>query len=150
MQNTKETGGLGLTDIDGAQIGLQVKWVQKLITEPKRWNYVYEFLIPSLNDVIWECNLSEHDVGKINLRESHWKNELYQWTRVHFHNPTNTAEVRKQVLWLNSHIRMQGKVVMYNVKFENVMNVEDILDEKNNFLKFEELKLKIPTASWLW
>ena len=57
------------------------------------------------------------------------------WSDLAFNDPISGDQVRNQVIWYNSNIRVQGKPVCYtNWLQKGVVKIADLLDKSNTFL----------------
>ena len=149
LQNARNNGGIEIANIDHKQLSLHVNWIKKLHDSPMKWPYVYEWIAPKLQAYIWECNLSKTDAQKINIPNCHWKNILIQWARIHHTSPETKNEIKEQIIYLNSHIKIQGKVIEEKLYNANIVRLSDILNETNEFVSFNEVKNKTENFSWL-
>ena len=70
-------------------------------------------LIPSLRQFIWQCNLKYSDVHEIIKTDSFWHDVLLASCKCNFYDP-EPSDIKHQIIWYNSHIKMDNKVVMWD------------------------------------
>ena len=65
--------------------------------------------------------------------------------------PQNAADIRKEIIWGNKHILCKGKLLyLKHWKKSNINFIDDLVDNKGNFLKGEEILRKLKyTANWI-
>ena len=122
-----ENGGLNLQDIELKDTAMKVKWAQLDRLQGNLMSELFKDMIP-LKDQKWECNLTVKDVEK-NFDNSIMTDILKAWARINAHTPTGVTQVTQQVLWYNSLIKSNGKLLFYKkwaklsiVKFEQLLS----------------------------
>ena len=73
-------------------------------------------LLPCLRENIWRCNLDAKDIKTIwksesMLAKNFWIEILGIWCEFN-HKNVESVNPANQLLWLNSHIRIQDKLVV--------------------------------------
>ena len=150
LQKHKEDGGQCLINLTAKYKSLLVQWVLRCV-ESTFFNIVLSNnLIPSLGQFIWQCNLQYTDVYGIIKTDSFWHDILVAWHKCNFYNP-EPSNIKHQIIWCNSHIKIDKKVVMWDrVAQHGVNRVEDLLSNQNRMLSYEEFLDKYPcNISWL-
>ena len=140
-------GGLKMMDVKMQSDAVKLNWV-------KRWRIASESEVPTWkclaennfrikSNLIWECNINIKDVGYCLESELAsnviWPEIISTWSRLHFHNPKLRKEVLGQVLWLNSHIRVEHKPILYSDwLLAGVISINDVFDvASNKFIRYE-------------
>ena len=103
----KEQGGLKLVNLDAKQKALKITWIFKIDSDEFLANQCYEALNPVLGPTIWLCNLSKKDSKLIFGDGSIWHQIMEAWSEINHYPPTSYGEVRSQIIWLNSFIRVK-------------------------------------------
>ena len=138
LRNPKKYGGLKLVDLEARQTALKVSWVQRI---HKQTSFQYAYLwFNGMGHLLWQCNLHYMDAISLFPQDTHWKRVLVEWCRLHFHDHFNGNEVRKQVLLLNSNIKIGGSPVYFDQCVVNgLLYFSDLLN--GNVLKtFTEIE----------
>ena len=106
----KEHGGMAVPDIMMKNIALEVAWVQRIVTTEAKWKSVISTHIPINLDIFWKCNMKENDVHMVTNKFRNFCKRNYTvmiWT-IHIYNPSNIDSIRCQVIWFNSHIKVNN------------------------------------------
>ena len=83
------------------------------------------------------------DVAKVFSPKNFWTDVLSVWCELNFDTPITVNEIKNQVLWYNSNIRIQGKPVMYRAMYEKgIIYVKDLLSVNNTFVSISDLQRK--------
>ena len=140
LQGTVQQGGLNLFNIEAKQSSLKIQWLKKVETDPK-YQYVYEILDFNLKNLIWQCNLHKQDVKG----STFWHEVLGEWCKLHFQSDMGNEDHVGEILWRNSLIRINDKV-LYNKKCikRNMLRLADITDDNMRFLNYASINNKFP------
>ena len=154
LQNSKNMGGMKITNLILRHKSLHLQWIQKLKTNTELSEYVYDYIAPVLQDQFWECNLNSKDlqlVLKLDKR-NFWYQIAEQWCEEHFSEPQNNKEVRSQRIWLNSLVRVNGQPFpLKQTLFEKGLIKFDDIMCGNKILSLENLSKKLDVSiDWLW
>ena len=97
-------------------------------------------ILPEIGELRWHCNLSAKDVNILVL-ECFWRYVAKAFAEVNYHNPTNCTEIQEQVIWYNTHIRVDNKPFILKKWFQaGVIKIENLLDDEHqNFLSVEQI-----------
>ena len=146
LQNMKDTGGLHLVNFTAKQHALKISWINQ-IHKCEDMQYIYQWLIPLLNNKIWECNLSPTHVNSVITVKSHWRSILMNRCKYHYVQDFSGMEVREEILWLNSNICGRGNSFL-NEKciVNNVMKIADLLDNNEDRLSFDDFCTQNPNC----
>ena len=153
LYRKKTDGGLKLMNMIICQKALQMSWVEK--AHLPEWEYIYYWLDKEIKALIWEVNLHKDETKYVNTCESFWRQVLSNWCEVHHCNPQNSSTILNQVIWYNSHIRVNGCPITPHRDFvHKVMYLKDLINDDNQWMNFDKLcmryVIKRTTANWLW
>ena len=92
--------------------------------------------------IIWHVNINRGDVLKLPISKSFWEDVLQCWSNLNFHDPQSTANIRKQLLNGNLHIRIADKPIWLNMESKDTwLTIDDVFDlEKRCFKTFNEFQ----------
>ena len=130
-----EVGGLKFVDLKTRNEALKMSWVERLnvkVTENEDTSFIY-LPLPIKDALIWKCNTSNTDVKKIVQKNNLLSLQTWElWSKFHYHTPTNFSEVKRQVLWCNSHIKRAN--VMWYIPMAHEVGLDtvgDLFDYQN-------------------
>ena len=135
LQANRNDGGLGLVNLKLKDMSLKASWVQIVKTDKFLEEFAYARLSKTLREKIWLCNLSQQDIKKC-FRKSFWKDVLLAWSVYNYdRNVDNQQKVLSQMLWYNSHLRVNGEVII-NTKAcqENLFYISQLTSIEGGFL----------------
>ena len=148
LQNSKKQGGLKLAKIREKQIALHIQLIAK-IKDDHTFDYVYDLLLPNMQEYLWECNMHPTDVKMVIKTQSFWRDTLELWASVHHHSPQDVDEVLSQIIWYNSHIK-SGCAMFRMPKDGVIIKIKDLLDENNELISYEQFQNEYTMSlSWL-
>ena len=139
MTANKEDGGCGLVDLEKKQRAMKLTWVIKLLRKAEIKNIAYEILENKYGDDIWLAHLSRKDMESMFALDNFWGDVLKEWNRLedsYFQKEENKGA---QSIWLNSQIKIGGKVVYWkncieqNIKYWRDLVVDGELRRWQNF-----------------
>lgn len=139
MINTIGNGGLKVTHIISFINSLKCTWIRRYTNDINgTWKMFFDiYLKPFGKQFIFHCNCAKNDVNSI--RNSFIRQIVYAWCDISFSTPTENFG--NQVIWNNSHIRIDNKIVMNHILMDrNVIYVSDLFDEHNKPLTFVRFK----------
>ena len=144
LQARKEYGGLRLTDIKARQDTLKIAWVME--EDEFVHGCIREHLCKVLGPLIWQCNLELKDVQREFNTENFWVQVLAAWSKINFHHPTSRQEARSELVWRNSHIKIQGQTVKWwHWWSKGILQVGDLFEEDGSLIPATGL----PGVNWL-
>ena len=91
------------------------------------------------------------DVGIIIDKPKFWKETLQAWCEFHHYWPTTGIQVRSQVLWLNSSIRINNKPIIWiSYLTVGMIYIQDVLNMAGVPMTYDELTLEFGKCiTWL-
>ena len=126
----KDQGGQWLVDIVTKQKALKIKWIAYIKNDPFFAEIASEPLIPNWGLFIWQCNLMCSDVNKVISRESYWRQLLTAWCDYHYFTPETPEDVQNQVLWCNSHIKINNTPIAWQKPMSVGINkIKDLISD---------------------
>lgn len=140
IRNFKE-GGLKLMDLATKNASLKIAWVFKLIRTPVTfWTSIAHYFLPTNDALVWDCNLTSKDIVKT-YSTSFWIDVLRAWSEIHFKILENVLDIKNQVIWCNSNIKIK-RTMLCNKRLIalRLFKVEHVYNElENRFMTFQEL-----------
>ena len=146
----KENGGLGLVDLANRDQALKAQWVIKIQTKLILKKLAQE-IIQLDYDWLWEAQLVKEDVNTLFVSVSaFWKSVLTAWFDTNFQDPIDGNQVKEQIIWLNSNIRIGGKpVVITELEEKGIHRIKHLLNCENHLLSWEEARIKFDLKNFL-
>ena len=154
LSTNKYQGGLRLVDLRLKHVALLTQWVYKVQENNLLETAMFVNLSPlgHMGQDMWRCNLKKKDVRKlIPLRDTFWIHVLESWAQYNYSYPLNIDEVKKQILWYNSHIRRNEMPFIYEKAYSaGIKQLGDILDDDECVYAYEEFNTLYPgVIGWL-
>ena len=78
LQRAKADGGLKLCDFRAKQVALHITWISKIRVNSSM-QYVYDMLLPDIDEIIWDCTLDKADILLLIPVNSFWRDILIEW-----------------------------------------------------------------------
>ena len=135
LQNPKSDGGLNLVNLVNKDRALKATWPYILYQEPDYAKLVYHLMgVSELGDNIWRCNIKIEDIKKLRITEKFWEDVLKGWN---LYNTYNNQPMENQILWYNSAIKVDGKIILWkpNVK-KGLLYVHQLFEDRE-FISYE-------------
>jgi hypothetical protein len=108
----------------------------------KPWkSYIIEKFRDPINMILLG-NLNKTDMPTI--PETFYNSIFQMWSKLNYCEPTKPEEILKQMVWNNSHIKVDNKIV-YSRKMigKNITYIQDLLNKDGKFANKAELEQKI-------
>ena len=155
LKKSKKNCGMRLVDISAKQDSIKISWIFRIQDNVFLLKCCENSLDPTLGQNIWICNLKNSDVKRLYDCNTMWGQMLYAWSKINFHTPTDYETTHNQFLWLNSHIKIEGKPCVWGHWLKNgIWYIKDLLhangkrktarDLNVNWLELRTLWLSIP------
>ena len=133
-----EQGGLKLVDLEKKNIAMKTKWIQLCRKgENATLNSMMSSLIPIEAKLMAQCNLSCKDIKKC-FEVNVFSDILQAWSNITYGPPTSKNEVENQVIWMNSYIKINDRLIMYKLWHKKGLNKVGQLFGQNRELKTYE------------
>ena len=92
---------------------------------------------------IWSCNINYKDIPDL-VNNSIWTHIWTARAKYSYFKPRKNEEVLDQILWYNSHIKCQRKVLHHEwLSADAITTVRDLINEQGSaFMTYDELVQK--------
>ena len=145
LQNSKEEGGLNLVNLVLKDKSLKATWHQILVSEKDYATTVYKIMGKViLDEDIWRCTLLPEDVKYLKIRVQFWEDVLKSWSSFNYYK---NCRPETQLLWYNSHIRVQNKPFFWADAYKNglkyVYQLFSSCEWKSEKAIYDEFKLSV-------
>ena len=157
----KMDGGLSLVSLEAKHQALMLKTVQNMQNNVAISTLAKYFLgKPATANLCWKVNLHVNDLmNMITKVDSFWYDVVKNWCKINYHIPTSRDEIKNQIIWFNSHIRIGNKsVINWEAYDAGLVVIDDIISQgkpkkyspsmKMSWLEYYSLCKAIP-AAWL-
>ena len=143
LTHPKEQGGLWLIDIRAKHTTLLSQWVFLKNSDEYLKVSAQQSLSPMLGDNIWLINCKAKDIVHM-YPVSFWRYILLAWCKCTEIFLMTYHQVLGQFIWLNSHIRIGNKPILYDKLYhKGCKYISDLLNEKqNNFKSYNDLPME--------
>ena len=142
LQSNINNGGVKLVNFKRKDKALKVSWIAYLQHDTALAALAYNFLCPIMKENIWRCNLNTKDVDAVVTRNGFWKDVLKNWSELNFKETVESEQMLAQIIWFNSHIKINGKVYLNSRACKNdLLYISQLVDPKGNFLSSQEIKI---------
>ena len=143
LMNNVDNGGFGLANIRIRDIALKVEWIRRLHSQemdPVLTMLAYWHINAMIKcELLWECNFNENDCELFACTSLFWKSVLQAWATVNYHEPSDHSQIANQIIWYNSHIKVENKFLLIPQMYESgIFYLKDLLN-KGKFMKVEQL-----------
>ena len=144
LQGNRLDGGLGLIDIVAKQKALKIQWIFKIQKDPIIESLANYFLNNKIGNLLWEANLSKDDIQLVvGRRGNFWTEVLSHWCDYNYEKLSEDMEVGSQVIWNNTHIRIENKPVILNQWIhKQIIRINDIIDDQGELMELIQLNEK--------
>ena len=136
-----------------------INWVKIARTNPIIYNISNYFLKGwCKDDLIWKSNLMASDIPTLGIENCFWEKVLIYWCELNYHIPQSMHEVENQVIWLNSHVKIENKIIIpqhaqicyvkdicTDVGLSTLALTDTMKPESMNWLKYQVIWKAIPT-----
>ena len=106
LQGNKDQGGLGLINLQAKQGALKAQWIFD-IQQNDIMKYLADYFLGNkANELLWQTNMLKEDVKKHFKVQNFWMEVLESWNDIKYLNPVTEQEIRLQIIWFNSNIKI--------------------------------------------
>jgi len=143
MKLPKEHGGLSVPDIFIKNFSLKIAWVQRIIKNDNSWNIMLARYLPISLNFIWKLNININDVQILtkNIPNQFMRQIISAWSIYNFHDPPNIHHVRKQIIWFNSHVKVDGGTIFIQALYNrNILFIHQFFNIEGNPLTLVEFQ----------
>ena len=145
MINGYENGGAKMIDIICKERAIKATWAVRVYNNNSAaWaRLAYQHINPRLGNLLWKCNISEQDAKNLQISNQFWKDVLISWSTYNFKEPKSKSEIKNQVIWFNSFLKIGGELyVLYNAIQAGILFIKDVIHGNGDFLTLEEIHAK--------
>ena len=137
----KERGGLNLQDIRLKSNAIRIRWITELLKPGLNpWKAYLDYKLKGNAYRIPFANIREEDS---NLTGNDFYDDILNtWCKLHFKQPININEILGQNIWMNSNLKINGKMIKNKELSAHGINIiADLVHERNKkFKTLVELK----------
>ena len=151
VTNNRSNFGLKFPCIRTKDESLKIAWVKRIMENEQ--DSISPFLCRNIKvdlHLFFHCNLKITDMNACWYEKpsSFWYNILKTWCQSNYRTADEVEFPDEEILWLNSNIRIRGKIVFYkNMYMMGINRIKDLRGENNHFLTFDEFNRKYPNSS---
>ena len=146
IMNDRENGGLKVTDIFLKEKALKISWIKRLLENDTQSYSPYLASVTKIKlEILLQCNLKTADMqhGFSSPPPSFWVNVLSYWFEQNFTEHGKSKTPGMEIIWFNSNIRIENKVIFYKNFYENnITQVNQLYGEGTNWLTYDDLLIK--------
>ena len=143
LQGNKDDGGLQLCNIQHKDMSLKIQWIFRLMKNESLKNIAYSLMGNKLGDLILRVQLRAEHFELLRCENLFWTDVLRIWLKVNYEAPISNQQVKEQVIWFNSNIKVDNKPFIFRKWYENgISQIKDLLDDEGNFLSYRQLANK--------
>ena len=131
LRRPKNRGGANLVDIEAKEKSLKISWIKILKDNPKYADLAYSLFAPQLQENIFRCNIASKDCAIVfGKNPCFWADVMTAWSEINF----DARAKARQIIWLNSLIRVKGEPILYQTAYENGLLWVDQLCTDGHFI----------------
>ena len=148
VSNSRLNFGLKFPCIRTKDESLKIAWVKRILDNEQ--TSISPFLAKNIKvdlHIFFQCNLRKTDLDDCWYAKpsSFWCNVLITWCQSNYRTANEVEFPDEEILWLNSNIRIRGKIVFFkDMHMRGINRIKDLRGENNEFLTYEEFIIKYP------
>ena len=97
---------MGLINLQAKQGALKAQWIFD-IQQNDIMKYLADYFLGNkANELLWQTNMLKEDVKKHFKVQNFWMEVLESWNDIKYLNPVTEQEIRLQIIWFNSNIKI--------------------------------------------
>ena len=149
LKNSKANGGIYAPDVKIKDQSLKLSWIKRMLTSKNKWNVFFTDKIPLEIRTFLECNIKKADIIDLTkiYRNDFIKQVFIYWFGYTHVYPDDKPTIVSQVIWYNSFIRIDNKLIFYRKLYDlGIIYIKDLLNENGNFLNYQEMAEKCNTS----
>ena len=129
-------GGRNLSSLVTRDMSLKIEWICRLHFEMDPASVTVAFYLINCkltNELLWDCNFSVADVDQFECKSEFWKSTVKAWAKYNYCCSNQMCEEQKanQILWYNSEIKINNKMVFFRKWYERgIIYVKDLVFER--------------------
>ena len=123
-------GRLQLVDLELKDTAMKTKWVPYLLSQESVTNEIFRKIWDVSPQVFWEANISVRDIKTL-VKPSMYRDIWVAWSKVNFHNPGSVKQISTQVLWNNSFIKEEKRLLFFKEWYKKgIIYFGDLIKDK--------------------
>lgn len=142
LTKDKKYGGLRLVNILARQQALKIQWIV-FITTNATWMSIFQHQLTfPITEIIWKCNFAYKHVKYLVKKSSDvfWREMLESWAHLNFVNDVQPEDIPSQILWINSHICIENRPIIFNNAYSRgLQTISQLFDNEGNFREIPQL-----------
>ena len=130
LTNNYYQGGLKLCDIKVKEVAMKCKWLYTVMQKNSLWSHYAFEILPMPVSLIIQTNVTKKDLSTYLNNESIWFDVWKAWSFYSYQEEiSNYKEILNQLLWFNSSIKIENKVVFFKDWYiAGIHYIYDIVD----------------------
>ena len=147
----KHEGGLGLVDMENRDLALKAQWVFKMKDKEGIKNLANYQITNPLGETLWEVQLVKSNVKEVfKITNKFWLRVLEAWFDTSFDDPIGSEQVKNQIIWFNSNIRIGNKPIFNRYLFlKSLLGIVDLLGEDDKIINLTRYEEKFDTKDYI-
>ena len=138
---SKVDGGAGLFHLENKDKAAKLQWIVKIQSNEALQSLADEILENPVGNLLWNCQLNKKDANKVFQKNTFWHQTAKLWMELSYEHPVNEAMVLRQVLWFNTNIKINEKVIMYSNWHKHGINlISNLFTQEGNLKSVHQLK----------
>ena len=141
----RKRGSSGSSYIVLKDQALKIVWVQRITRAENTWNIMIQNKIPFNLNLLGNMNFSIADTSNIitNMADPFIREVIMAWSKYNFYNPSNIQQIRNQIIWFNSHVRINNKpIYISELNDNNIVYIHECFNETVDILSLNGFQLK--------
>ena len=116
----KQDGDLILVNLKVKDETFKVQWINRLHGQDQVLTQLayYNINLKIKNELFWECNYDSCDIQFACKASGFWLSVVKAWSKYNYNVPEGLEQIVNRIMWLNSHIRVQGKPYYDHILYE--------------------------------
>ena len=118
MINTFEHGGLNISHFSTFCKALKVSWVKRYTDEKikvSQWTQLINHRLKSIGgQFAFRCRMHVNEIKNLKIKSKFWRDVLVCWCEYVYTEEINIDNIGKQILWLNSNIKVGNKILYFD------------------------------------
>ena len=134
LQSNKKDGGANLIDLEVKDEAMKAMWVIRISENAYLRQLAFRQLDPFMQEWIFRANINVNDI-QANFKDSFWRDVLIAWSRYAYKEKLTGNEILAQLIWYNSHIKSDGKILKSKKAVRNgLLRIIDLVCEETDRL----------------
>ena len=123
MINNYDEGGLNIPDFSIVCKTQQITWVKRIVlaeNNKSQWGSLVKNILQPVGGVtVFKCNIKQEDVSRLKVKSNFWTDVISSWCEYNYTQDVKQCKINTQIIWLNSQIRIDNKLIYHKQCIEN-------------------------------